>query len=69
MEDGYPRVHIEPGAHASDGVADVLTVWCADCGGFVRRYQLQKLVVFDGGLVMLVNLPAVPMFDNVWGEA
>lgn len=65
--DGYPRVDAPCAAH--DGVADVLTVWCADCGGFVRRHPLQKLVVFSNGHASTIDLPAVPLHLGPWGEA
>lgn len=65
--DGHPYVNAQ--FVAREGVADQLAVWCADCGGFVRRHPLRKLVVFAGGNATLIDLPAVPMHHEPWGEA
>lgn len=65
--DGYP--YVDSPCAARDGVADVLTVWCGDCGSFVRRHPLRKLVVFASGNATLIDLPAVPMHHEPWGEA
>lgn len=65
--DGHPYVNAN--FTAREGVADQLVVWCADCGGFVGRHPLQKLVVFSDGRASTVDLPAVPMHYGPRGEA
>lgn len=65
--DGHPYVNAQ--FVAREGVADQLAIWCGDCGGFVRRHPLQKLVVFSNGHASTIDLPAVPLHLGPWGEA
>lgn len=62
-------LYMESCGKVSDGIADVVMIWCADCGGFVEQRMLPSFVVFEHGRMSFIRRPILPMKSDDWGRA